>query len=255
MMHNVVFEASSEGMYQGRAAKVFNIMGRRSAFVNTTDLHDVAEYLGDTATVKHTDLAGTEALELVSSSASDAAAGTGLRTLNVAYIDSSGYLQLSAPITVNGVTPVALGFTAKCILWMQALSNGSGGVAAGNVDVRVVSGAAVQERITAGGNRSLSARFMVPVGYEAFIPSWEAHSVNQDMDARLRATVCGFARTLITPYIFQDNAYMALNTNHSSDLPYLMYPAGTRIKVSVKPGATTGSPRCDASFPIILIAG
>ncbi len=252
---NVEFEIASEGTFQGRPAKIFNVMGRRVGFTNTTSLHDIGEYLGDGSVVSFTDLAGTEVLELVSSSANDAAAGTGIRTVNVAYIDQLGALQISDPITLNGTTAVAITWKAKCILWIQATTVGSGGVAAGNIDVRIVSGAVVQERVTAGGNRSLSARFMVPTGYEAFVPTWEAHSVNQDMDCRLRATVCNFARTVIQPYIFQDNAYLAANTNHDSRLPYLVFPAGARLKISAKAGATTGSPRCDSSFPVILVAG
>jgi hypothetical protein len=74
------------------------------------------------------------------------------------------------------------------------------------------------------------------------------------MDTRLRATVRTSDRTLIDRYLFQANAFLAAGERHSENLPGLKFPAGSRIKVSAIPGATTGSPRFDSSFSLIILA-
>lgn len=89
------------------------------------------------------------ALEVVSASANDAAAGTGARTVRVDGVDSS-YVPFSETVTLNGVTPVALTNTSViAINRATVLTAGSGLVNAGKIDVRAVSGAAVKSSIQA----------------------------------------------------------------------------------------------------------
>lgn len=247
-------QISMQGTYQGRDAKVFHIMGRREVWVDTTQFHDVAEYL-DGATANFTELTGTESFELISSSASDAAAGTGTRTVDVCFINSSYAIQCNT-YTLNGVNAVPVGVLgAKMILWMEASDGGSSQVSVGNISLRLTGGGATHEYIKAGGNRSLSARFMVPDGYEALIPDWDTHSVRQSNDFRLRATVRTLDRSLGTRYIFQDTAFMAADSNGEHTLPFLKYPARAKIKVSTVPGGLNPINRADVSFCVILIAG
>lgn len=89
------------------------------------------------------------ALEVVSSSANDTAAGTGARTIKVEGTDST-YTPFTETLTLAGATPVALANTSVIgINKSFVVTAGSGLVNAGNVDVRAVSGAAVKSRIQA----------------------------------------------------------------------------------------------------------
>ena len=100
---------------------------------------------GGTAYVQLT--TGT-ALEAVSSSANDASAGTGARTILITGVDSS-YLPFKETVTLNGVTPVALANTSViAINSAKVLTSGSGLTNAGNVDIRAVSGSLIKRRIS-----------------------------------------------------------------------------------------------------------
>lgn len=243
-----------EGTFQGRDAKIFPVLGKRTAFQDTSGLYDLNEYMA-AGTKLFTELAGTEAWEVVSSDAADAAAGTGTRTLKITYIDTS-YALAYKNVTMNGITPVAVAdMSALMILGMEAKTGGSAEVGAGNIDLRLSGGGAVHERIAAGGNKSLSARFMVPDGYEAIVPRWDTHITGQSFDYRLRATVDTYTKELGTRYIFQDTAIMPANMAEEHSTPWVYLPARAKIKVSANPISVAGTPRADCSFPVILIAG
>lgn len=104
------------------------------------------------------------ALEVVSASANDAAAGTGARTVRVSGVDSS-YLPFTEVITLNGVTPVPLVNTSViAVNRTEVLTAGSGLVNAGKIDVRAVSGAAVKSSIQAvAESQGISADFVYTV--------------------------------------------------------------------------------------------
>lgn len=89
------------------------------------------------------------ALEVVSASANDTAAGTGARTVKIEGVDSN-YLPVAETITLNGTTPVPLVNTSMIgINKFFVVTAGSGLANAGNVDVRTVSGSTVKSRIQA----------------------------------------------------------------------------------------------------------
>lgn len=244
------------GNWYGHRALAFNIMGRRAGFTSTSVLNDVVEFANGTAAIPI--LTGVEPLELVSSSAQDAPAGSGIQSVRVTYIDATNNIVESAAIVLNGTTPVAAGFTAVEPLWMDSTAAGSGGtgntVAAGNIRLRVVSGSVECEQISAGGNKSLSGRFMVPTGYTAYIPYWNAHAINNDQDIRLRAQVTTLNRTLSALYHFIDTDYLPLNTGSISYPPFLKLPALAKIKVSTLSAATGATIRVDVTFSVVLIA-
>lgn len=255
-LDSMLAQISLEGSWQGREAKVFHLMGKRAGFVNTSAYHDIAEYLNVTSSLTFTELAGTENFEIISSSAQDGVGGTGVRNANIVYINSS-YAIATTSVTMNGTTAVQLGVLgARMFLWAETGNSvGSSGVAVGNIDIRLTGAGAIHERITAGGNKSLSCRFMVPDGFECLVPSWDKGAINADMDMRFRATVNSIDRSLCTVYRFQDNAYLATNNREDSSLHMLKFPARSKLKVSTIPSSTGGTVRCDASFPVILIAG
>ena len=240
------------GQYKGKTAFVFNILGRRAGFTSTSVLNDIKEFANGTAAIPI--LAGTEPLEIVSSAAGDTAAGAGAQNVKVTYIDASNNIVQSAAINLNGTTPVAAGFTAIEPLWMEVSAVGTaGGVAAGNIVLRVVSGAVEIEQVSAGGNRSLSARAMVPTGYTGYVLNWNSHAINNDQDMRIRAQVDTFTRAFAAPFHFIDADYLASNTGSLSNTPFLKIPALAKIKVSTLSAGTGATIRAETSFTLVLI--
>lgn len=119
------------------------------------------------------------ALEVVSASANDAAAGTGARTVLVQGLDSS-YLPFSETITLNGTTPVPLVNTSViAINRTTVITAGSGLVNAGKIDVRAVTGAAVKSSIQAVAESSgISADFVftVPAGRYGYLKNIQTYA-------------------------------------------------------------------------------
>ncbi len=252
--NGIASQISMQGTWQGRPAKVFHVLGQRSDWVDTTTYQDIAEYL-DPPFTTFRELVGTESFEIVSNNAADAAAGTGTRTVEIVYIDLN-YAMVTTTVTMNGLTPVPIGVLgARMILWMEARTGGTSQVSVGRIFLRFTGGGEVQEVISEGGNKSLSCRFMVPDGYEAFVPSWDTHSIRTSHDCRLRATVRSFDRSLAERYVFQDLARIGADQNGEHGLPFIRLPARAKIKGSAIPGSLAGSPSCDISFTVVLIAG
>jgi hypothetical protein len=247
----LLFQIAAEGTYQGREAFIFHIMGKRESFPDAVTLCDLGEFL---TSATFPDLTGVESFEIVSSSANDAAAGTGTRQVHIIYMDLNGDL-VHTEATMNGLTPVAVPISALFIYGMEAHSGGSSEVSAGNIDLRIAGGGAVQERITAGGNKSLSGRFRVPRGYEGFLIDWNYGAIRQNADFRLRAQVHTFnGREYNDRYLFQDISYMAANTRDSSEIPWLKLPEYTRVKVSARVDSVTQA-RTDADFSVVIVKG
>lgn len=250
-------EIALTGMYQGKEAQTYNIMGRRSAWVNTSDMHDVVPWLGSGAGQQMIPaITGAETWELVSSSANDAAAGTGAQEIHITYLNSAGLLKEKTGVVPNGVTPVGVTFSdgLSAVQWMEVATVGSGALAAGNISLRTVAGSVVHEQILAGGNRSTSARFKVPADHSAYLIHWNRSAVNNDQDFRLRATVDMFGHTLGTVFLFEDIGYTPINSNGPErSLRWLEMPAGAQIKVSTIPAGTAGTTRADVSFFLVCV--
>lgn len=116
------------------------------------------------------------ALEVVSASANDAAAGTGARTLLVEAVDAAGEL-FTETVTLNGTTPVALANTALVqILNATVVTAGTGRTNAGVISFRTVSGSTVQSQMIAGTGILTECRYIVPAGKVAFIVAAEISS-------------------------------------------------------------------------------
>lgn len=116
-------------------------------------------------------------MQIVSSSASDAAAGTGIRTVTMDYLDTN-YMQQTITVTLNGLTPVlTVPTNILRINYFHAASVGSVGVAVGNISVQSVGGAVTYNIITAGRNVAFTGIFTVPnnavMGY---ITHWQYSS-------------------------------------------------------------------------------
>lgn len=257
--YNDVFaEIALTGKYQNRAAQVYNIMGRRSTWVNTTDMHDLVPWLGSGAGQQALPaITGAESWEVVSSSAADAAAGTGAREVHITYLNTVGHQVEKTGIVPNGTTPVPLTFSdgLSAVQWMEVAAVGSGALAAGNISLRTVAGSVVHEQIAAGGNRSTSGRFKVPSDHNAYLIHWNRAAINNDQDFRLRATVDMFGHTLGTVFLFEDIGYTPINTNGPErNLRWLEMPSGAQIKISTITAGTAGTVRADANLFLVCVS-
>lgn len=98
-------------------------------------------------TTNYTQLLAGVAMEIISNSANDTAAGTGARTVRVSGVNGA-YAPFSEVLTLNGLAAVPLVNTSVIgINFIEVLTAGSGGTNAGRVDVRTVSGSTVKAAV------------------------------------------------------------------------------------------------------------
>ena len=250
--HEVAHTAALNGVN----ARLYHIMGSRSqGWSSTSVLGDACDYLDTSQARMNTPTSG-QTLYLVSTSASDAAAGVGARTVRTVYLDASGVQQVRTD-TLNGTTPVSLGTGYTAIQWMEVASVGSSEVSVGNLTISSTNGAATVattfERIAAGGDRSLSGRFKVPTGCTGHLLQWDAAAISTTMDTRLRATVFMDDATLSSVYHFLDRSFLGAGANTTFELSHLTLPAGATVKISAIPGSAPAGNKLDASFTIICM--
>lgn len=109
-------------------------------------------------------MTASTALEVVSSSANDAAAGTGARTLLILGLDVN-YVPVSQTITLNGITPVAIPSNLFRINSAVIASAGSGKVNAGDLTIRDAGGGATRAIVPIGYGITRQSVYTVPAGF------------------------------------------------------------------------------------------
>lgn len=112
-------------------------------------------------------------MKVSSTSADDAAAGTGARTVIVAGLDAD-YNEISETVTLNGQTAVLTTNSFIRVFRAYVVTAGSGGTAAGTIYVgagSVTAGvpATVYAVIEIGDNQTVMAMWTVPAGYTFYI--------------------------------------------------------------------------------------
>ena len=135
--------------------------------------------------------AGGIQMSVISTSANDAAAGSGVQQVEMHYLDSTGASQVET-ITMNGTTPVnSVATNVRFIQFIHTIRNGSFGAnAAGTITAyKVATPATVYNTILAGENISLSSHRMVPLGKTFYMNSVAASATsNKPVSVRLTAT-------------------------------------------------------------------
>jgi hypothetical protein len=247
---------SMTGRVNGNEAYILNVLGSRSlGWSSTTVLGDCCDYLDTSQALMNTP-ATSDTLYLVSTSVNDAVAGTGAQVVHFEYLDASGNQQ-HAEVNTNGTTPVNLGTGFSFIQIMEVDRLGSAEVSAGNISITSTNGAATVattfERITAGGNRSLSGRIKVPLGYTAYIIDWAAAAIGTTMDVRLRSTTHAMERTLSTVYHFEDRVFLASGANANANMFYTKCPALSVLKLSAIPGNAPAGNKFDGSIHVLFV--
>lgn len=105
-------------------------------------------------------------MEVLSDNANDTSAGTGARTVTVAYI-AAGYVAKTVVLTMNGATPVAMPEAVLRINGFTVATCGTTprGVNIGNLSIRATGGAgATYSYMLAGTGIAQNSLFTVPTG-------------------------------------------------------------------------------------------
>lgn len=127
-------------------------------------------------------------MSLVSTSASDAAAGTGIRTVDIHYLNASLVPQVET-VTLNGLTPVLTVATdIRFIQCMHMRTYGSGKKAAGTITA--TNTAVIYAQINTGAVRCTSSVRMVPAGKKLFINGLSGGSSSPTAAASAIIRVC-----------------------------------------------------------------
>jgi len=115
--------------------------------------------------------AANAAMEIVSGSADDAAAGTGARTITVYGVALSGtsWVYQQETVALNGTTVVALTKEYLYVYKAEVTTAGTGLTNAGAITVRLASAGATQCVITATFGKSYSAVFPIASSYKGII--------------------------------------------------------------------------------------
>lgn len=161
------------GYYPNKIA--FDVEGEGTLFNNTRlDVTNIGA--AGAGAVYVFPAAGGIQMAVRSSSASDASAGTGIRTVLIHYLDAN-YAMRSETVTLNGTTLVNT--VATNILRVNdfhATSAGSGAQAVGDVTLENTGGTVVYSRIAATHNRARNAVFTIPAGKAGYITHWNGSS-------------------------------------------------------------------------------
>lgn len=112
--------------------------------------------------------ATAQSIEILSDSASDAAAGTGARTVTITGLDSN-YVEQSQTVTLNGVSAVDVPLTWLRINSTQVATCGSGGFNVGMITTRIASAGNALSHIMPTVGRAKCGVYTVPLGKSALI--------------------------------------------------------------------------------------
>lgn len=114
-------------------------------------------------------------VEVVSSAAADAAAGTGARTIRVWGLDAD-WNEITEDITLNGTTAVQGTKLFLRINTVAVLTAGTGLTNAGNITIRDASAGTTRSYIALGVSTSEVGLFSVPAGHTLLATSWVVSS-------------------------------------------------------------------------------
>lgn len=202
-------------------------------------------------------------LELVSSSADDAAAGTGARTVEVQGLDGSFALQTET-VTMNGTTAVALSNTYIRVFRMKVLTSGtyatqSTGSHAGTLTLRGAGGGSTWATIgvsTGGfpmGQTEIGA-YTIPAGKTGYLLTKHA-----SIESTKTPNILWFRRenadTVSAPYdtmrLFERHIGAAESIKYDPKGPSLVLPEKTDVGAMAY--VATGTAAVSVEFQILLV--
>ncbi len=188
---------------------------------------------------------------IVSSSANDASAGTGARTISVTGLNGS-YAITTETVTLNGTTPVNTANSYVIIHRMLVLTCGTGGTNAGTITATASSGGTVSIGMVIGKGQSQFCIYQIPAGYTAYLTKYICSTnagPSSHVDVELFAKPFGGC--------FNLKGTITLDTDGvSSDVREYLVPLQFTEKTIIKLTATTDTNNCNVvgSFDLIMVA-
>ena len=173
-------------------------------------------------------------VNFVSSSAADAAAGTGARTISVTGLNGSN-VEVTETITLNGTTNVPTVNSYNFISRVIVLTAGSGGANAGTITGTATGGGTpLLISVAIGINQSQIGIYKVPAGKSAYISSWGGSFYSATAGAQVEL------RLLIKPsggvFNLKDNINLftgGATAFIKQKTPPIVAPASSIIKIQV----------------------
>ena len=221
---------------------VFRGFGRRDSLATTAGGDDLWE--GTAVTLSYPNQSTGEQVVIVSTSANDAAAGSGVQQIEMHYLDNTG-VALIETITLNGTTPVnSVATNVRFVQFIHSVRTGSfTASAAGTITVyKVATPATVYNTILAGENISLSSHRMVPLG-KTFYMNYVSTSGTSNKPLSVRITATCDDDGVLLPGIFLFNEIFELQDSvGTSSFPVpRRFPALSIIKGKVISSIAGGS--------------
>lgn len=171
-------------------------------------------------------------MEVVSSSASDAAAGIGAQSVFVEGLDASG-LELKETVVTNGTTPVATVGSYLAVNRSISGDAGTNGTNVGDIDVQVSGGGDILATIPADKGHSRQAGYTIPSDREDVVLSvWASCScannalVNVELLARQDPTKSWAAISLLLL-----ETVNAPNWRHTPEVDDIRLDAGSQVRI------------------------
>ncbi len=232
----------------------------RNPDVDSGNLSDIWDYGGNTTgqpIYVFPDSAG-EAMTVSSDDANDTAAGTGAQSVVIFGLDDNFNIYERAPISLNGVSGVALPENLTSVHRVRVVSAGAGDKNAGNIFVgngTITAGkpANIFAMVTIGLDQTLMTPYMVPADYTAFIYGWNGSVI------RPPAAGSASLRFMVRPFgeVFQVADTIGLKsdgTNAKDHGLWEILPLKVEAKSQIKIESLTDSANfiVDAGYVMIL---
>lgn len=191
-------------------------------------------------------------VNFVSSSAADAAAGTGARTITITGIDSSNN-EVSETLTLNGITNVPTVNSYIFISRALVATAGSGAANAGTITGTATGGGTpLLISIAIGINQSQQGLYMIPTGKKGYICNWGASFYSATAGAQVEV------RLLVKPnggvFNMRDNFNLfsgGTTAMFKMKQPPIVCPALSIIKIQVVTANANND--VSGSFDLVLI--
>jgi hypothetical protein len=193
-------------------------------------------------------------MKISSSSADDAAAGTGARTISIAGLDAN-YNEISETVTLNGQTEVNTVNSYLRISRMFVVTAGSGATAAGTIYAgvgTVTSGvpATIYGMVAIGANQTQMAFWTVPAGYTLYLMGLFYTSGNTNANAWTNFQL--IQRPLGGVFRQQSSSRVPGNGDFVFDL-HTPISFGEKTDIEVRAVASTSPSNVSAEFEGIYI--
>jgi len=176
-----------------------------------------------------------ERMSFKSSNVGDAAAGAGVRTARIEYLDENG-LEQTEDITLAGSATAVTSGTMSFINDFYALTVGTSGTAIGNITIfSTDSVGLIYNRIDASGNKSLNSQRKVPSNKTMFITWVDAsESNNKETTVRLRANCApsGMVVGSLDTFLFKKNVLLKQQNAGFVISPPIPVCAGGLVKMT-----------------------